>query len=71
MSTHNPVQMFTAALFRIAKNGNKCLSADELVIYSHMEYYLAITANEGLIHSATRMNLNEASYKGSHIDDST
>lgn len=49
----------------------KCRSADEQVIYSHMEHYLAIIANEGLIHAATWMNLKEASYKGSHVDDST
>lgn len=71
MSAHNLVQTFRAALFRIAKNGKKCLSANEQVIYSHREHYLAIIANEGLIHAATWMNLKEASYKGSHIDDST
>lgn len=43
---------------------------NQKVIYSHMEYYLAIIANEGLIHAATWMNLQEASCKGSHGDDS-
>lgn len=39
-------------------------------IHSHVEYYVTLKANEGLIHAATWVNLKEVSYKESDIDDS-